>query len=58
MTSTSTNPRARQIVDLLKDVPLFAGLDHDDLVVRPATLARLGRRDEEIKDVHGWKGNR
>ncbi|HEY4223121.1 MAG TPA: Crp/Fnr family transcriptional regulator [Myxococcota bacterium] len=31
MTSTSTNTRARQIVDLLKDVPLFAGLDHDDL---------------------------
>ena len=31
MTSTSTNARARQIVDLLKDVPLFAGLDHDDL---------------------------
>lgn len=31
MTSTSTGPRARQIVDLLKDVPLFAGLDDEDL---------------------------
>lgn len=31
MTSTSTAARPRQIVDLLRDVPLFAGLDPDDL---------------------------
>ena len=31
MTSTSSNARARQIVDLLKEVPLFAGMPDDDL---------------------------
>jgi CRP-like cAMP-binding protein len=32
MTSTTANSaRARQTAELLKDVPLFAGLDHDDL---------------------------
>ena len=31
MTSTTVNPRAKATAELLKDVPLFAGLDHDDL---------------------------
>jgi CRP-like cAMP-binding protein len=31
MTSTTINPRAKATAELLKDVPLFAGLDTDDL---------------------------
>jgi CRP/FNR family cyclic AMP-dependent transcriptional regulator len=31
MTSTTANPRAKAVAELLKDVPLFAGLTDDDL---------------------------